>query len=215
MKTLKFLSYATFVLFLGLAISSCTKEGPQGPEGPAGPQGPQGEQGPAGQDGNANVQTYVFNSPSWNLSGYGMIIDMSSILTNEIIENDVILGYVKNTNYSEVFPIPGLVWIDEPFYTYRNYSMEINGSPTSDAYIPEFNILIASIETDGSFTPDADLQEMDWFKCIIIESTNTTTTNGNGRPANPKQAILDELAAANVDINDYYAVCAYYGIDPK
>ena len=197
MKTLKFLSYATFVLFLGLAISSCTKEGPEGP---------------AGQDGNANVQTYVFNSPSWNSSGSGMYIDMSSILTNEIIENDVILGYVKNPNLSYVFPIPGPIWTGS---VYRNYNMIINGSPSTYPYIPEFNILIVSRETDGSYTPNANLQEMEWFKCIIIESTNTTTTNGNGRPANPKQAILDELAAANVDIHDYYAVCAYYGIDPK
>jgi len=28
-----------------------------------------------------------------------------------------------------------------------------------------------------------------------------------------KQDILNELQNANVDINDYYAVCKYYGID--
>lgn len=38
------------VLFT-LSISSCTKEGPQGPIGPQGTQGVQGEQGIAGQDG--------------------------------------------------------------------------------------------------------------------------------------------------------------------
>ena len=197
MKTIKFFSILLLSVVLMTSVTAC-----------------KGDDGADGQDGNANVQTYVYNNPAWDAAPNTsrMLIDMSSVLTNDIIENDVILGYVKNTNMSYVFPIPGDVWTG---VVHRNYTMYINGSPSSYTTVPDFNIMIVSLELDGSYTPNSHLREMEWFKCIIIESTNTTTATGNGRSVSPKQAVKNELADAGVDINDYYAVCAYYGINPE
>jgi hypothetical protein len=51
-------------------------------------------------------------------------------------------------------------------------------------------------------------------KIMIIESTNVTTTSGNGRPGNTKDTVLQELKTAGVDVSNYLEVCAYYGIQP-
>jgi len=215
-KSLNFL----FILFLSIAFVAC--EGPQGDPGPIGPQGDQGpqgiqgsqgEQGPAGTDGtdgadgNANVQTYIYQSPSWNNTGAALDIDMADVLTDDILENDVILSYVKHTGRNMVASIPGAVWIG----FYRNYAVFVGNSVSSDPGI--FTFRIVSLEMDGSFTPNANLAPVDWVKIIIIESTNTTTSTGNGRIMSPQEAIYDELKKAGVDINNYHDVLEYYGLD--
>ncbi len=186
MKTkMRFLSYVTFVLFLGLAISSCTKEGPQGPAG---------QNGTDGADGNANVKTFIFNNPSWENSNSYMILNISE-LTQDVLDNDAILGYIK-INFTSYYSIPG-------------------GTPDNffRVYMDVGQYKIKAEDFDGNDDPTPP--NLEKVKVLIIESTNTTTVTGNGRPANPTQAVLEELAAANVDVNDYYAVCKYYGIDPK
>jgi len=196
MKTMKKVMYFVLALALTVGISSC-----EGPEGPAGTNG---------QDGNANAQTYVFNNPAWGAAS-GMSINMLGILTDDVIQNDVVLTYVNHSTSNGDFTqiIPGSVWNGN----YRDYGVILYNSTCSN---PE-TIGIISLEMDGSFTPNANLWPVNWVKVIIIASTNTTTVTGNGRMANvsSKEAVQQELATANVDINDYYAVCAYYGIDPK
>lgn len=202
MKTMKKVMYFVLALVLTVGISSC-----EGPEGPAGADGTDGQDG---TDGNANAQTYVFNNPAWG-SASGMSINMPGILTDDVIQNDAILIYENHTTSFGDFThiIPGSVWNGG----YRDYAVFLYNSTYSN---PE-TIGIASLEMDGSFTPNANLWTVNWVKVIIIASTNTTTVSGNGRMANTssKEAVQQELAAANVDINDYYAVCAYYGIDPE
>ncbi|WP_276165524.1 hypothetical protein [Zobellia alginiliquefaciens] len=61
MKTTFKLTRGIFFLIF-LVLSSCTKEGPEGPMGATGPAGPQGEQGIAGQDG-ANGQDGIDGEP--------------------------------------------------------------------------------------------------------------------------------------------------------
>ncbi|MCF6367160.1 MAG: hypothetical protein L3J35_13295 [Bacteroidales bacterium] len=190
------------IVIAGLA--SC-----EGPIGPIGTDGVDGVDGVDGTDGNANVQTYIYNNPVWG-NGSGMYIDMSSVLTNEIIQNNVILGYVKHTGVSYATLIPGDVWTG---LVHRNYTMFVNGSPTTYSSVPEYNIMIVSLELDGTYTPNADLKEMEWFKVVIIEPTNITTTEGNGKSLSPKQAIYNELENAGVDINDYYQVMDYYNLE--
>jgi hypothetical protein len=187
--------------------------GPAGPAGADGADGADGATGPAGPagadgaDGNANVQTYIYNTPSWNSSGSALDIDMASILTDDILENDVLLSYVKHTGHNMVASIPGAVWVG----FYRNYSVFVGNSVSGDPGIYTFRIV--SLEMDGSFTPNASLAPVDWIKIVIIESTNTTTSTGNGRILSPKQAIYDELKKVGVDINNYYDVMEYYGLE--
>lgn len=118
------------------------------------------------EDGNANVQTYIYNNPSWDSSGAGMTISMSGILTDEVLQNDAVLTYVKHTARQTTNIIPGLVWNE----FYRNYSVFLEG----DWLNPE-ELMIVSLEVNGDFTPNADLWAVDWVKVIIIGSTNTTT----------------------------------------
>jgi hypothetical protein len=189
MKTIKFISYFAFMLFLGISLSSCKGE-----------DGADGAPGPAGADGNANVQTYIYNNPTWN--GSFINIEMSGILTADVIKNDVVLGYVNFGN--DTYAIPGIVWKNSV-----NKQFKVFMQSSNETYA------IASHELDGSYTPPANVFEVAFVKIIIIESTNTTTNTGNGKMINSKQAIYNELQAAGVDVNDYYQVCAYYGIDPK
>lgn len=197
MKTIKFLSILILSIFLSTTVTSC-----KGDDGADGVDGVDGAQGPAGQDGNANVQTYVYNNPSWGVAS-GMNINMSGILTDDVIQNDAVLAYVNHmTDFgNETYLIPGLVWNGD----YREYAVILEDSSSSN---PE-SLDIVSLETDGSFTPHANLWDARWVKIIIIESTNTTTT---GRNIPIKQQVLNELKSAGIDVNNYEAVCNYYGI---
>ncbi|MBN2756235.1 MAG: hypothetical protein JXR51_03585, partial [Bacteroidales bacterium] len=166
--------------------------------------GTNGTNGTNGVDGNANVQTYVYNSPAWGTASW-MDIDMSDILTDEILQNDVILGYVKNTGFNIVNPIPGVLAGS------KNYKVNIFNSNAGSL---SFCYRIVSLELDGSETLNADLLAADWVKVVIIESTNTTSVDGNGKKRlNSQQAIYDELDKAGVDINNYYQVMDYYGLE--
>jgi len=147
------------------------------------------------------VQTYKYNNPSWTAGSSGIVIDMSGILTTTIIENDVILSYIKHIDVDLVGFIPGAVWVGS---NYRNYPVIID--PVF------FDFLIVSLEMDGSFTPNSNLAPVEWIKVIIIDTSNTTVINGNGRSASPQQVVLDELAAAGVDVTIYKQVAAYYGL---
>lgn len=223
MKTMKFLTYATFVLFLGFAISSCSGDdgidgamgsagvaGTDGADGTDGTDGTNGDNGADGADGNANVQTYVYNDPIWNNNGFGMEIDMANVLSDDILENDALMVYVKHSGVDMVANIPGNVWTPG----WRNYGVNIGNSVSTDPGI--FILQITSFEMGGTPTLNGNLASIDWVKVIIIESTSTTTTDGNGgKAANTKQTVYSELEAAGVDVNDYYAVCAYYGINPE
>ena len=205
MKTIKFLSYSLFVLFLSISISSCS-----GDDGSDGATGPAGTNGQDGTDGNANVQTYVYNTPSWEPSGSAMHIDMTGILTDDVIANDAVLVYTNHTTSigDRINIIPGSVWNSN----YRDYSIFLRDSNDNNP----FSLSIVSLEMNGSFTPNANLWAIKWVKVIIIESENTTTVTGNGaRPTSSKQRVYSELENAGIDANDYYAVCEYYGINPE
>ncbi len=202
MKTIKCFAYAVFVLLLGVSISSC-----KGDDGANGIDGTTGQAGVDGQDGNANAQTYIYNNPSWSVTGSAMYIDMEDILTTKTIDINVILVYVKHG--INVNSIPGLVWTD---LGYRQYAVFLHDSNQS----PPETLIIVSLETNGNITPNAVLAPIEWVKVIIIDSTNVTSTNGNGKSmANSKQDIYRELENAGVDINDYYDVYNYYEINSK
>ena len=196
MKTMKFLTYATFVLFLGLAISSCG-----GDDGADGATGPAGTAGTNGTDGNANVHTYVFNNPIWSTSNSYLRLSIGSLSTS-VSNGDAILGYVNQTAIANIFSVPGTV-------------ITPNGNKQYGVSYVSTNYDIISYDPDGSRTATADLPAMTWVKVIIIDSTSTTDTDGNGRVASTKQLVYNELEAADVDVSDYYAVCAYYGINPE
>jgi len=193
MKTQTIMSKTKFVLlaFLVAFSFSCSPE--DGNDGAPGAQGPQGPQGPAGTDGNANVQTFVFDTSED--SGNSITIAIPEI-TLEVMQNDVILSYYSpfplSNNSGLYYSMPGAGQLGN--FVTRVFT----------EFAGEFNIRFHN--WDGTFyntTPG----EVKVVKIIIIESSSTTTGK-----VNSKQQIYNELNQAGVNIKDYYAVCDYYGI---
>ncbi len=199
--TISKLMYVVLISVIA-AFASCKGEigpvGPAGANGTDGTNGTNGTDGTDGTDGNANVQTYVYNNPIWS-SGSFMYIAMDDILTADVIANDAILGYVNFGN--DTYAIPGIVWNGE------NKQFKVYFSASDE------RLTIASHELDGTYTPIANLFEVSFVKIIVIESTGTTTTDGNGKSLSPRQIVYDELKNAGVDVNDYYQVMDYYGLE--
>jgi len=205
MKTIKMFTYAVLVLFIGFSINSCTgDDGATGPAGPAGTTGATGATGTTGTTGatgatgatgNANVQTFLFTNPTW--SGSNMYLTLSA-LTQSVIDNDLILAYLGFSSGDVYYQVPG-------FASGGNYQYR--------SWINVGYYRIQAVDHDGSL--HASPAAVSTAKILIIKSTNTTTTTGNGRVGSPQQAVINELSAAGVDINNYYEVCAYYGIDPE
>jgi len=183
MRTIKFFAYAVFVLFLGVAISSC-----KGDDGTDGIDGATGPAGADGQDGNANVQTLTYDISTE--SGYGINTSVPE-LTQSVLENDVILSYLKSHN-NLFFSIPGTVG-----------SSIVAGAVST---VGVFGISFHNWDGTGYNLPAGTFTTL---KIVIIESSSKNAGNKN-----PQEEIYTELKNAGVDINDYYDVCDYYGINP-
>jgi len=189
MKTIKFLTYAVFVLFLGVAITSCKgDDGADGADGIDGSAGADGLDGNDGNDGNANVQTLTYDISTE--SGIEFSVSVPEI-TQSVIDNDVVLSYVLSAaNWSYPIPGPGIAGA----HLIRNY----------------FNSTFYSLgfkNWDGT-NLDMTAGQYTTLKLIIIESTGSKSAGNN----TAQVEIYTELKNAGVDINDYQDVCDYYGI---
>ena len=167
---------------------SCSPE--DGADGAQGAQGPAGQDGTNGQDGNANVQTYTFDTSTENGSIWTIT---ASQLTQDVLDNDAILTYLRRSNGS-YYSVPG-----------TSFGDEIKAA-----------LLLSTIEfyfynrmTGATITPAVG--NYDLLKLVIIESSNTTA--GRGTSKSKKQDIFNELKAAGVDVNNYNEVMDYYGLD--
>lgn len=201
-KTLKTIMYALFTVVLLLSYSC---EGPEGPvgmdgrDGIDGIDGQNGEDGDNGQDGNANVISRKFDLFNWNdTSGRIEQLVYWNALTKDVIENDAILFYMKTNHNGRYGVLPGEVVIDGtpsymnvelgPGYT-SLISLKPNYNGTGSAYVP--------IRTG----------DVDFLRVVIIKSSSSS------KSSNAKNNVLESLKAANINVNDYYAVCDYYGLE--
>ena len=194
MKTMRL----SLALLIAAVFTAC--EGPEGEIGPIGPQGSQGEQGiqgvqgvqgdpgQDGLDGNANVQNILFDA-----SDFAGSFDSEDIpeLTAEVLENDVILAYLFDG--TRWFPVPCPA---------DSFGFDLAVDVNLDVGIIIFDY------SDGSGANTSitagDLQS---GRVLIIESTSSISKQFG------KQVILNELLQAGVDINDYYDVAAYFGLE--
>lgn len=188
MKTLKKTISKTKYVLLAMLISfsfSCSPE--DGKDGAVGPAGTNGIDGADGEDGNANVQTFVFDTSS--MSGGEFYLSLPE-LTQDVLDNDVILGYNQASN-GTYYQMPGAGmlsnYIAKPYLYSESYNIRFDNWDGTLHSISAGDILLV--------------------KVIIIESSSTTTGKSTS-----KQQIYKELNQAGVDINDYYAVCDYYSI---
>jgi hypothetical protein len=197
MKKMKFLTYATFVLFLGLAISSC--EGPEGPAGAAGANGTNGTNGTDGTDGNANVIYSDWIIPTWEqFSEFSVNMQKADLdvtdLTQDVLDNGVVLVYWKNWQ-NLIRPLP-FTFSDIDWLVQFQYSLNL--------------IRVSVTLEDSTSTYPPSIPSSNTIRYIIIPGSTETSSR-----INIQQTVYNELADAAVDVNDYYAVCAYYGINPK
>ncbi len=199
-----FTNLVVFLFLLGIVLSSC--EGPEGPVGPAGPQGaqgPAGPQGPAGndgQDGNANVSIIRLASDTinWQAGSYfgrtaNVFIINDNMVSQDIIDHGTVLGYGLLSG----------VWFPMPFIWEKS-----GGSSTqylTFTYILN-EIKLYAYQTSGVLNP-SNVRE---YRFMLI--TDNTVTSGRVAAG---VSVMDELKNAGVDVNDYYAVCDYYGIEPE
>ena len=180
-----------------LIAYSCSKDGEDGTDGAIGPKGDQGEQGLAGEngeDGNANVNTYVYDLSSE--SGSSIPVDLPEF-TQDVIDNDLIIGYLQNgAGSGTYYPIPAGVW---PNGTGGFYDIAV------DIAVGKYWVHFYQVGTQTFM--DVTSVELGKLKIIVAESTNTTTGKSG------KVSIRESLKSAGVDINDYFAVMDYFGLD--
>ncbi|TYB72497.1 hypothetical protein ES676_11040 [Bizionia saleffrena] len=184
---MKHLVLKTKYVVLALLISfsfSCSVE--DGADGVVGAQGEQGISGTDGINGNANVQVLTIDMSTESGS-----FDDKSVpeLTQDVINNDVILGYIKRGEMW--FPLPAVADII-PFsvsitITVGNYSLDYVDGVTGSSY-------------------SINAGDIDLLKIVIIEASNSSKNSNNNLNA------YEELLNAGVDVTDFRAVCDYYDI---
>lgn len=186
--TIKKIMYVFMAFILTFSVACSPEDGAIGPQGPAGADGINGTDGTNGTDGNANVQTFIFDTSTET----GTFISLSvSAITQDVLDNDVILAYTRNGSF--YYNVPGAV--NGASFIVRSYAQV------------GFYYLIFYDWSGASHSISAG--NIDEVKLIIIESTSTTTARST---TSKRQVVINELAQAGIDINDYSAVCDYYGI---
>ena len=169
MKTnLKFIMITLFTI----AITACSPED--------GKDGTNGEQGIPGQDGNANVESYIFENVALSMGNENIFL--LPAITQDIVDNGVVLGYITNSINVAWFPLP---YID-------------GGETLSIFYITPGSLAISSSTDSAELT----------FKFVLIDGTPGDGSKTSGKSS--KEAIYNELKTAGVDLNDYDAVVNYY-----
>lgn len=181
--------------------------GPQGEQGETGATGPAGEDGTNGtngtdgtngtngedgEDGNANVATYTYDLSSESGS---TIVVTAPILTEEVIDNDLILGYLlKNgTTYT---PIPA------PIYA---FGLNDNSDIAIEISLNRYWMYFYEVGTENF--KSVSVGQLDELKLVVIESNSTSSGKSS------KENMVTRMKSAGVDTNDYYAVMDYFGLD--
>jgi hypothetical protein len=149
------------------------------------------------------VFTYIYTNPTWNNG----VMDLNlAALTQDVMDQDVVLAYLG-------YPIDGVA--NAVYY-------EVPGLHQASQYYVQswLNVGVFHMKaqvwnnTTQSYVTYITPSQVSSAKIMIIESTNVTTVSGNGRVISPKQAVLNELENAGVDVSNYLDVCAFYGIQP-
>lgn len=106
MKVIKLMTIGLLISGVTL-LTNCSKE-----EGPAGPTGP------AGKDGNANVRssTIFISGSEWTTStGEAFVTKQVAEITSEIVDNGVVMVYMKTDNAWEALPSTYTSFLGEVF----------------------------------------------------------------------------------------------------
>lgn len=165
------------------------RNGRDGINGVDGTDGAPGADGQDGVDGNANVRVFTYDISNVSNSFHDQGI---SAITQEVINNDVVLGYVISSNPNILIPIPA------SSNRFLRFDVEVF-----------INVGIYSIDfLDNTGTPlNINPGDLTRLKIVIIESTSSTTGKSS------KEDVLLELKKADVDVVDYYQVVEYFNLE--
>ncbi len=173
-RTIKSIGSKLLCLFLigMLFITSC--RGDDGAEGPEGPMG------------NANVQLFTIDNPTWSANS---IYFNNAAITQEVLDKSAILTYMVFNEYPEItYHVPGLGF--DNLFQIRVFS--------------QLGVIRLAIR-DSDGTPfSGTLPSVLKVKVIIIESGTTGKMSVS--------SVEKELKNAGIDIKDYEAVKQYYNI---
>lgn len=183
--TMKYLGLV--IVLIALTFTSCSKDGEIGPMGPAGQDGINGTDG---QDGNANVRTFSYDLTNFSGDSHDQRIPE---LTQEVLDNDVILGYLKSSRVYYPIPTTTILLVGQ--------EVDVNVEVIPNFYGIEFH---DSETTNNRILPKGTLSSL---KIVIIKSSSNTA----GKTA--IMGVLSKLKTEGIDINDYYAVMDYFGLD--
>jgi hypothetical protein len=191
---LKLKYLAGFLLMVGLF--AC--EGPPGADGLNGTNGTNGVDGQDGADGNANVTivNLAYADITWTSGSYlgrtANIFDLTEpLVTQDIIDHGTVLGFYYISSR----------WWALPFY------WETNGG-SSTQYVQHSyalnTISLYAYSTTGVLDPNAITQ----YRFLLI-TDNTIMT----KSASSGKNILEKLGNAGVDVNSYYELMDYFGLE--
>ncbi len=187
------ISKLMYVILLAVitAFVSCNGEiGPAGPAGADGTDGIDGTDGTDGQDGNANVTASAWITPTWSAtnSTYGQYDYTEAAVTTDFMNTGVVLSYTDWTGLGQfVFALP---------YTFQD------GGTVSINFDMQPGKIEWWFQADHNYTPNAGAK----FRYVLIPASTS-------KSANPQQEILYNLDRAGVDVNNYYQVMDYYGLE--
>ena len=213
-KTISKTKYVLLALLVTFSFSCSPEDGEDGAPG---------EQGPAGTDGNANVIYSDWFEPLE--SEYSVNNSDSKSLPIDLFDynpdKDALLVYYydqlgNNPSFSHVYSLP--------YYRHNISGESLDKAVTIDVR-PTFSLFYVKIKTYGrnllarEFLWEPDSANLDnkgvRFRYIITKGnvearqSNSDSKNSNLKPID---LIKQELSNVGVDINDYHAVCDYYGI---
>lgn len=184
----------TLIVLACYGLLSC--EGPEGPAGDPGAPGPAGAQGPAGPTGSqgtigptgiANVTFSNWVNASWTRDANNAVSSVipATTITQQIINNDMVLVYMKDTPTSEeIIEFPRLVFSGNKVIFSMTAVIRIGSISISHFRSSHPDLLGA----DNLF-PQAQV------RYIIV-------------PA----ALFGRIILP--DTQDYYSICEFFGINP-
>ncbi len=191
MKTIAKIKYVFFIAVIAAFVSCKGEMGPAGPAGADGKDGIDGQDGADGQDGNANVTASPWITPTWSATNavYGDFDYDVAEITADFMNTGVVLSYADWTGLGQlIYALP---------FTFQD------GGTVS----VNFNMMPGKIgwwfQADHNYTPNSGAK----FRYVLIPASAAS------KSANPQQEILYNLDRAGVDINNYYQVMDYYGLE--
>ncbi len=180
--------------------------GPQGPTGPKGDTGATGAQGLPGTDGQDGQDGDDSNMSARSVVVNPLVFSDDTYFETpvSIASDEVVFGYIQS-RLDTGQPDPG-AWYAIPtpqFVGFHFVNYAITTRWDSDSF--RFDMF----ETDGSlkFIPPGQSLDINALKLVIITVNPVAVAK-----TTPKEAVVSRLENSQVDINDYDAVCKYFGI---